>query len=42
MFLTRINMMGPSLGNEVHAVAAENVPTTANWSFIVAQAICAS
>ena len=42
VFLTRINMMGPALSNEVHAVAAENVSTAANWDFIVAQAICAS
>ena len=40
--LTRILLTGTGLSNEVHAIAAENVSTTANWDFIVAQAICAS
>ena len=40
--LTHIIPTGSGLSNEVLAVAAENVPTAANWDFIVGQAICAS
>jgi hypothetical protein len=40
--LTHIILAGAGLSNEALAVAAENVPTAANWDFIVGQAICAS
>jgi hypothetical protein len=42
VFLTHIILAGAGLSNEVLAVADENVPTAANWDFIVGQAICAS
>jgi hypothetical protein len=42
VFLTHVILAGAGLSNEVVAVADENVPTAANWDFIVGQAICAS